>query len=55
MSEDSEDKFSRTTLWQKSLADEKTRANSWIGKTTLILLSLGAVVAFVAFGYLVSR
>ena len=54
MSDNQED-FSKTTMWKKSIAAEKERANSWMGKTTLVLLTLGVVVALVAFGYLVSR
>lgn len=55
MDEGKQQDFSRTTMWKKSIAAEKQRQNSWMGKTTLVLLTLGGVMALLAFGYLVSR
>ncbi|MDO9454042.1 MAG: hypothetical protein Q7J29_14415 [Stagnimonas sp.] len=40
--------FSKTTMWKKSIAAEKARTNSLVGKTSLIVLTLGAAVAVLA-------
>lgn len=40
--------FSKTTMWKKSIAAEKERTNSLVGKTSLIVLTLGAAVAVLA-------
>ena len=52
---DKQDDFSKTTMWKKSIAAEKERANSWTGKVTLLLLTVGGSVVFLTAIYFLVR
>lgn len=54
MAEQPED-FSKTTMWKKSLEREKARSNSWLGKTTLVILTIAGALVVGTFVYLAFR
>ena len=55
MEQNKNEDFSKTTMWKKSIAAEKARANSWTGRVTLVLLTLGGAVVFATAIYFALR